>query len=57
MANHGGPTGGWVSAGRSAVWGEDGELIAASSGVGDQLVIARYRAGVWHGQVLTVEHS
>jgi predicted amidohydrolase len=57
MANHGGPTGGWVSAGRSAIWGEDGELIAASSGVGDQLVIARYRAGVWHGQVLTVEHS
>ncbi|QYM66595.1 MULTISPECIES: carbon-nitrogen hydrolase family protein [unclassified Pseudomonas] len=49
MANHGGPSGGWVCAGRSAIWGPDGELIAAAPGVGDALVIARREAGNWSG--------
>ena len=49
MANHGGPSGGWVCAGRSAIWGADGALIAAASGVGDALVIARREAGNWSG--------
>lgn len=54
MANHGGPTGGWVSAGSSAIWGADGELIAAARGVGDQLVIARRTGQVWSGRVVGV---
>lgn len=41
MANHGGATGGWESAGRSAIWAADGRLLAAAPGVGDALVIAR----------------
>ena len=49
MANHGGPSGGWACAGRSAIWGPDGELIAAVPGVGDALVIARREAGNWSG--------
>ncbi|MFA7943282.1 carbon-nitrogen hydrolase family protein [Pseudomonas brenneri] len=49
MANHGGPSGGWVCAGRSAIWGCDGALIAAAPGVGDALVIARREAGNWSG--------
>ncbi|QJI29628.1 carbon-nitrogen hydrolase family protein [Pseudomonas sp. ADAK18] len=50
MANHGGSTGGWVSAGRSAIWASDGCLIASASGVGDVLVIARREGGYWSGQ-------
>lgn len=49
MANHGGPSGGWACAGCSAIWGPDGELIAAAPGVGDALVIARREAGSWTG--------
>jgi predicted amidohydrolase len=49
MANHGGPSGGWACAGRSAIWGPDGELIAAAPGMGDALVIARREAGSWSG--------
>ncbi|QXI26644.1 carbon-nitrogen hydrolase family protein [Pseudomonas vanderleydeniana] len=55
MANHGGATGGWVSAGRSAIWAAGGQLIAAAAGVGDVLVIGRRRAGTWHGEVVAVE--
>lgn len=54
MANHGGVTGGWESAGRSAIWAEDGSLIAAAPGVGESLVIARRNTGVWSGQVAQV---
>jgi predicted amidohydrolase len=55
MANHGGPSGGWTCAGRSAIWGADGGLIAASPGVGDALVIARRNtAGQWHGEQVVI---
>ncbi|WP_296507232.1 carbon-nitrogen hydrolase family protein [Rhodoferax sp.] len=40
IANHGGPSGGYVSAGRSGIWGSDGVLIAEASGSGDWLVVA-----------------
>lgn len=52
MANHGGVTGGWVSAGRSAVWSAGGELIAAADGPGDLLVIARRDGQEWQGKVV-----
>ncbi|OLF53535.1 carbon-nitrogen hydrolase family protein [Pseudomonas chlororaphis] len=55
MANHGGPTGGWVSAGRSAIWGPDGRLIVAAAGTGDMLLIARRDAGRWSGAQAKVE--
>ncbi|MGB3125835.1 MAG: carbon-nitrogen hydrolase family protein [Pseudomonas sp.] len=51
MANHGGPSGGWACAGRSAVWAPDGRLLAAAPGVGDALVIARRESGQWAGHV------
>lgn len=41
IANHGGPSGGYVSAGRSGIWGPDGALIAEAAGTGDWLVVAR----------------
>lgn len=54
MANHGGATGGWGSAGRSAIWAEDGALIDVAPGVGNLMVVARRNTAGWEGQVLTV---
>ncbi|WPN27567.1 carbon-nitrogen hydrolase family protein [Pseudomonas sp. P5_109] len=55
MANHGGATGGWESAGRSAVWSPDGSLVAAAVGTGNQMVVARRDCAGWTGKVLAVE--
>lgn len=41
IANHGGPSGGYVSAGKSCIWNTVGHPIAASAGRGDWLVIAK----------------
>ncbi|RVD80056.1 carbon-nitrogen hydrolase family protein [Pseudomonas koreensis] len=54
MANHAGLTGGWQSAGRSAVWSERGTLVIAAPGPGELLVIARRDAGNWQGQLVCV---
>lgn len=54
MANHSGPSGGYVCAGRSAIWAADGGLLAAAPGVGDALVIARRDDAVWAGQVVAL---
>ncbi len=54
MANHGGPSGGWACAGRSAIWAADGRLLAAVPGTGDALVIARQAGGRWAGCVVAV---
>jgi predicted amidohydrolase len=52
MANHSAPNGGWVPAGKSAIWSEDGKLVAASTGTEEALVIARRRDAIWDGMVL-----
>jgi predicted amidohydrolase len=54
MANYGGPTGGWESAGKSAIWSEDGSVVAAAGGTGEFLVIGRKQGGVWNGAALPV---
>lgn len=54
MANHGAPSGGYVCAGRSAIWAGDGSLLAAAPGLGDALVIARSDGGHWAGQVVVL---
>lgn len=54
MANHGGVSGGWACAGRSAIWAPDGRMIVAASGKGDSLVIARRDAGGWSGRQVPV---
>jgi predicted amidohydrolase len=54
MANHGGATGGWESAGRSSIWASDGSLIAAAPGAGNLMVIARRNANGWKGQIVEV---
>ncbi|MDP3226762.1 MAG: carbon-nitrogen hydrolase family protein [Acidovorax sp.] len=56
LSNHGGPSGGYVSAGRSAFWAPGGALVVAAPGAGDWLVLAqRDREGAWSGRVAPVD--
>ena len=55
LANHGGPTGGWTAAGRSAFWDEHGTLVAATSGPGDQLLLVAREGQGWVGSCVPVE--
>ncbi len=54
MANHAGPSGGYVSAGRSAIWAPGGELLA-EAGKGHQLVMASKSTRGWQGEVRAVD--
>ncbi|KAE9659478.1 carbon-nitrogen hydrolase family protein [Pseudomonas fluorescens] len=54
MANHGGPSGGWACAGRSAIWAADGGLLAAAPRLGDALLIARRDGERWTNQVMAL---
>lgn len=51
MANYSGVTGGEVSAGKSALWSEDDQLVAASTGTEEALVVDMKQNGVWNGVV------
>ncbi|MFS2158825.1 carbon-nitrogen hydrolase family protein [Pseudomonas sp. Pseusp122] len=52
MANHGGATGGWVSAGRSAFWAQDGTQVGAANGPGDLLLIVERDAQGWSARTV-----
>ncbi|WP_416423348.1 carbon-nitrogen hydrolase family protein [Pseudomonas sp. App30] len=52
VANHGGVTGGWQAAGRSALWDASGSLVVEAQGAGDQLLLARLAANGWQGNVV-----
>lgn len=56
LANHGGVSGGWQPAGRSAAWNEAGESIVAAPGDGPLLVVATrdMDTQAWSGQVVPV---
>ncbi|WP_369788478.1 carbon-nitrogen hydrolase family protein [Rouxiella sp. WC2420] len=51
MANHCAPTGGWVPAGKSAIWSEQGHVIAVAPANQDAITIARQTQNGWQGQV------
>lgn len=53
MANHGGPSGGYVSAGRSAFWNAAGQLVASTTGAGEQLLVLRGQNDNWSAELLT----
>jgi predicted amidohydrolase len=55
LANHGASSAGYGSAGRSAIWAQDGSLVVAAEGGGSVLVIGQKQEGCWSGQVLPVE--
>ncbi|MBY4677471.1 carbon-nitrogen hydrolase family protein [Marinobacterium arenosum] len=52
MANHGGPTGGWSSAGRSAIWNPRGELLVAAENTGPMLLLASLDDIEWRGRAI-----
>ena len=52
MANYGGPSGAWPSAGKSAVWSATGELLACAPAAGEALVVATRSRGRWTGEVV-----
>lgn len=54
LANHAAPSGGFASAGRSAFWNPDGELVAAADGPGSCLVIIDNSEGRWSGSVQAI---
>jgi hypothetical protein len=54
IANHGAPSGAYVSAGKSAFWAPGGQLVTAAPGPGSFLVIAEKNAGHWRGSVRVV---
>lgn len=54
MANHGGSTGGWAAAGRSAFWDEQGRCVAAASGAGNRLLVVSGRGGEWTGREISM---
>ncbi len=51
LANHAAETGGWLPAGRSAIWDEQGAQVAQSEGTEEALVLARRRGRNWEGAV------
>jgi predicted amidohydrolase len=52
MANYGEPTGGWLSAGRSAIWRPDGTLLVEGPSRGEAVVLAHRDGGDWEGAVV-----
>jgi predicted amidohydrolase len=55
MANHGGSSGAYLSAGRSAFWSPSGDLVVAAPGVGNCLVIVTGSGGGWRGEAVIVD--
>ena len=52
MANHSAPSGGWVPAGKSAIWDECGECVAAAPGTEPALVTAERAGARWAGRIV-----
>jgi predicted amidohydrolase len=52
MANHGAPSGGFLSAGRSAFWSAGGHLVAAAPGSGRYLVRVQRGVAGWTGSTV-----
>jgi predicted amidohydrolase len=54
LANYGGPTGGLPSAGGSAIWSPEGELLAQLDATGAGIVIATESDASWRAETLTL---
>ena len=55
MANHGGPTGGLASAGRSSLWSERGDLVARLEDRGDGVALGFESDQGWRGRAIRVD--
>jgi predicted amidohydrolase len=56
MANHGGPSGGYVTAGKSSFWAPGGRLVVQAPGTGNILIVAAKQAGHWEGDLISVNN-
>jgi predicted amidohydrolase len=54
LSNYGAPLGGWSSAGRSALWSEEGALLAEAPPAGEALVFGKRTATGWEAEVRVV---
>lgn len=54
MANYAGVTGGWTSGGRSALWDENGELVAEMPGAQEGLLFAQRTDDGWSATTVAV---
>jgi len=52
LANHGGDSGEYHSAGRSAIWSPSGEILAEMSGTGEGIVLAVKEKDRWRGRTI-----
>jgi predicted amidohydrolase len=52
MANHATPTGGWATAGRSAIWDEHGGEVVTAPGDGEAILVARREGDVLRGELI-----
>ena len=52
VANYSGESGGWKSAGKSALWSETGRMVAASRGTEEALIVGTRQNGEWSGEVV-----
>ncbi|MES2880269.1 MAG: carbon-nitrogen hydrolase family protein [Pseudomonadota bacterium] len=56
MSNHGGPSGGYRSAGKSAFWAPGGKLVVQAPGTGNVLVVTANHSGKWDGEVIAISN-
>lgn len=52
MANHAASVGTYESAGRSAIWSPDGEILVQARGTEAVLLVARSENGIWRGETV-----
>ena len=52
LANYGGPTGGLASAGGSAIWSDEGELLVQLDGSGSGIAIASEEEAGWRARAI-----
>jgi predicted amidohydrolase len=57
MANHASPTGGWATAGRSAIWDEQGREVVVAPGSGEALLIASREGYVLRGERIRLDRG
>ncbi len=57
MSNHGGPTGGLATAGRSSIWSERGDLVVRLDDRGDGVALGFESDGGWRGRTIRVDRA
>ena len=54
MANYAAPSGGFPTAGRSAIWDSEGETVIQATGTGEALLLAHREGAAMKGELITL---